>query len=328
MADPADRKAATRRTVYRILCGEDDGSRAYLIVNAAIVILILISTMAIVLESDPRLAGRYGDLFWAVEAVAVAVFTVEYIARLWSIVEAPAYRHHSSLRARLRHAVSAMSLIDLLAIAPFYLQAFVPLDLLFVRLIRLIRVVRLSRYFGGAGIFFTVLRAEWRALSSVVFAVTILVIVVSCIMYLVEREAQPEAFGSIPQAAWWAIVTMTTVGYGDITPITNLGKVLSMVIMMLSVGLVGLPAGMIAGRFSEELRKRNKILEDTVSEALADREIDAAEMAEIERLTGELGLSEEAAREVVLRLSRRALGQVKCPSCGTDLLAHGPSPRV
>jgi voltage-gated potassium channel len=189
----------------------------------------------------------------------VAVFSLEYILRVWSCTENPRFK--SPVLGRLRFMLTPMALVDLLAVLPFYLP-FASADLRFMRamrLFRLFRVLKLARYSESMQTFLDVLRLKKEELILMFFAIIILLIISSSLVYEAEHEVQPEAFSSIPAAMWWGIVTLATVGYGDVYPKTELGKLIGSIVVILGIGLFALPTGVLASGFAEVLaRKKEK----------------------------------------------------------------------
>ena len=198
----------------------------------------------------PSLREHQG-VFNAVEIATLFVFVPEYLARLWSCTAEPRY---NGPRGRLRWAFSTEAIVDLLAILPSIVSAGA-LDLRVVRGLRLLRLFRLGHYSRGLGVFVQVLRASRQQLVIALTAVLVVLLISSSLVYLVERDTQPVAFGSVPAAMWWGVATLTTVGYGDVAPMTDLGRVLAAVIAILGVGTFALPAGIIAGAFEHVLHQ-------------------------------------------------------------------------
>ena len=188
--------------------------------EAGIVALILINIAAFVAETVPQLALRYGVWFRVLEAFSVSVFTIEYAARLWTAVEVPFLGRLPPWRARLKWSLRAYLVIDLLAILPFYLGAILSLDLRVLRVLRLLRFFKLSRYSPALHTLMRVLISERRSLSAAGLLLCAALLLSATGMYYIEGEGQPDKFGSVPQAAYWAMTTLTTVGYGDATPLT------------------------------------------------------------------------------------------------------------
>jgi len=225
-----------------------------------IVTLILLNVVAVVLETVHSLASRFMYFFHAFEFFSIAVFTIEYILRMWTCTSNVRFRR--PFRGRLRYAVTPMAIVDLLAVLPFYLPMILTLDLRFIRALRLFRLIRLfkiERYSESLRTLGSVFKEKKEELLITVFTVFILVVIASSLMYFVENEAQPKSFGSIPAAMWWGVATLTTVGYGDVYPITPLGKFLGAIIAFLGIGMFAVPTGIIgAGLVSEVQSKREK----------------------------------------------------------------------
>jgi voltage-gated potassium channel len=245
-----------RRRTYEILEGvlaEDPLSRW---VNAGIVALITVNLAALVLETVDELQARYGWLFVVIEVVSVALFSLEYGLRLWSIVEEP---QHAGAGGRLRYALSPLMMIDLAAIVPIYL-GHVPglhvfFDLRFLRIVRCVRIFRiakLARYSLAMIVFGRVLAAKKEELVFVLLFMALLILVSATFMYYAEHDDQPEKFASIPAAMWWAVETLTTVGYGDAVPKTVVGKIIASIISLLGIAVFALPAGILGAGFADE----------------------------------------------------------------------------
>lgn len=221
-----------------------------------ILILILLNAFAVILETVQTLAAAYSDYFYWFEVFSVVVFTIEYLLRVWACTSQNEYAH--PVWGRIRFILTPLALIDLIAILPFYL-AFTTLDLRVVRTLRvfrLFRVMKLVRYSSSISLFGKVLRNRKEELIVTASIVLLLMVLSASFMYFAEHEAQPEAFPDIPSSMWWAIVTLTTVGYGDVFPITTLGKVFAAVIAILGIGMFALPTGILGASFVEELEKQ------------------------------------------------------------------------
>ncbi|HEX6088740.1 MAG TPA: ion transporter [Gemmatimonadales bacterium] len=245
----------SRRRVWEVLEGthpDDPAGRAF---TVGILVLIALNVLAVVLETVPRFDAAYGSAFDAFETFSVAVFAVEYLARLWSAPADP--RYAGPIRGRLRFALTPMALIDLLAIVPFFLP-YLDADLRVARAIRLLRFLRIAkagRYVSALRLFRNVATSKREELVLTVFIVALLLLISSSLMYFAEHDAQPEAFSSIPASMWWAVETLTTVGYGDILPVTTLGRVLGSAVAILGIGLFALPAALLGAGFVEEIAR-------------------------------------------------------------------------
>jgi voltage-gated potassium channel len=219
--------------------------------------LISLNVIAVILETIEGLASNYSIIFEIFEIISVAIFSIEYVLRIWSCnVGAKSNRPISK---RIRFVFTPMALIDLLAILPFYLPMILPLDLRFLRALRLLRIFRIlkvGRYSDALKILGSVVRRRKEELFITLITIIILLIIFSSLMFYIEGDAQPNAFSSIPAAMWWGIVTLSTVGYGDVYPVTTLGKLLGTIIAILGIGMFALPAGILGSGFVEEIQNR------------------------------------------------------------------------
>lgn len=246
-----------RRRLYRRL---DPSVRAHGIspLNRVIMAVILTSVIVTVLASEPLLSQRFGNLFLAFELVAGIIFLIEYVARAWVSVEAP--DNPGGWRGRIKYLLSPLAIVDLVALLPL-LGALVGAEAFLLRLLRLFRILRLARLGRFSRVVVTLgdcLHARRFELGmSLVFAL-LLLLVSSTLLHLVEGGAQPDAFGSIPRAMWWSIATLTTVGYGDVFPVTVLGRVLAGITAIGGIGLIAMPTGILAAAFSDALARRRE----------------------------------------------------------------------
>ncbi|NPV62917.1 MAG: ion transporter [Methanotrichaceae archaeon] len=246
--------------VYGVLEPGDKDSKYF---DPFIMGLIILNVIAVTLSTVHTIYLRYAVYFDYFELFSVAVFSVEYILRLWTCTVDP--RYQSPVFGRLRYMATPMAIVDLVAVLPFYIPLIFP-DLRFlraIRLLRLFRILKMVRYSESLKTFTEVLRIKKEELGVMFFIILMLLIVASAMIYEAEHNAQPEAFSSIPAAMWWGVVTLTTVGYGDIYPITPLGKLIGTVVVILGIGLFALPAGILASGFMEVLqqkRERRKIV--------------------------------------------------------------------
>ena len=249
-----------RRRVYEILelgRGED---RLSIIVENALILLIILNVVAFTLETVPAIDAAYGDLLFVFEVFSVAVFTIEYGLRLWSAVEVPFLQRCTPFEARVRFARRPFMIIDLLAILPFYLSLILALDLRVLRMLRLFRIFKLARYSPALHTLLRVIVNEHRALVGALLLMVTILLFSATGIHLIERHAQPEKFGSIPDAAWWAIATLTTVGYGDVSPVTPLGKMFGSIVMLIGLGMFALPIAILSTGFAQEVGRRDFVV--------------------------------------------------------------------
>ncbi len=289
-------------------------------IDIALIVLILLNVVAIALESVPSYMQAYQREFYVLEVFSVFVFTVEYIARVWSCVELRRAGGTTATRTRLKFMMTPMVMIDLLAILPFYITFIIGVDLRFLRVMRLLRIFKLTRYSEAMTTMLEVLREEKSVLIAAAFILFILLVLASSGIYLIEQDVQPEVFGSIPESMWWSIVTLTTVGYGDVTPVTPGGKLFGALVGLVGVGMVAMPAGILASGFANAFRRRRVSFEQELAIALEDGELSEAEITSLKRIQSELGVSEEDAEHILrfmLRQSRNI--EPQCPHCGSEL---------
>lgn len=272
-----------------------------------LIFLIFTNAVAMMLETVPEVATVWRYELWLFDGVSVAIFTVEYVIRVWCSVEDYNEKHsHKPLwKQRLHYMVSPMAIIDLLAILPFYLSMFLTLDLRILRLLRLTRLIKLGRYSRSVQLLWQVLRNEAKTLFA---AMTVLLIVMTFAatgIYYLERHVQPEAFGTIPNAMWWALVTLTTVGYGDVVPVTSVGKVFGGMVTLMGVALYALPAGILSSSFTAQLHVRRERFRSLVTNAMEDGHLSDTEFQHIEKVRALLHLDKEEAELIVKLLKHR-----------------------
>lgn len=274
-----------RRQVHDILEVGGDAHPAGRVVNAFLITLIFANALAFAAETVDDVAVRYGTYLDAFNVFSVMVFSLEYVLRMWSAVEIPMLSRMPPWRARLRFALRPIMIIDLLAVLPWYLQSFVSVDLRSLRVFRLFRLLKLVRYSPALQTLGRVIAEEYRALLGALLVILILLLFASTAIYFLERDAQPDKFGSVPAAAWWALATLTTVGYGDVVPITPLGKIVGGIVMLLGVGMIALPVAIIATGFSQESARHQFVVTcSMVARVPLFASMDEGEIAQITKL--------------------------------------------
>ncbi len=248
-----------KRKTHILLHPELGDSKWDKVLNGFIIALIILNVTAVILETVPSIHDPYAKFFHVFDVVSVIIFTIEYVLRVWSSNHDPRYGH--SFHGRLRYMMSTEALIDLLAILPFYVHVFVGFDLRVLRIFRLLRFLRLFRltaYMQSAQMVKNVFKKRANELKVCLVLILFFIMVASCLLYFAEHAAQPKVFSSIPATFWWAVVTATSVGYGDMVPITVLGKTLSGIISLCGLAIFALPAGIITAGFLDEIRKIKK----------------------------------------------------------------------
>lgn len=316
-----------RRFFYNNLHNDDYHSAFSRSVNFFLIVLIIANTSAVLLESINNIYLSYQRLFDAFELFSIVIFSIEYIIRFWSIAEKNPF--DGAWKNRWVWIRSGGAIIDLLAILPAYINFFVHIDLRFLRILRLFRLLKLTRYFVSLQILLRVIEREKGSFQAVIFILLIMIVMAAAGVYVVENKAQPDVFSSIPASMWWAVVTLTTVGYGDVTPITSWGRFLGALITILGVGLAALPAGILASGLASELELRRQKLEIKFREMLQDADINLmSDDEKIERLRKEVGLTKEQTQDILLQLihemKEEELEKKKnqycfCPHCGNKL---------
>ncbi|HZD43709.1 MAG TPA: ion transporter [Methanomicrobiales archaeon] len=250
---------AIKRRIYEIIEVASPGDSTSRTFDIFMMVIISLNVGVVMLETVDNMHQHYLVYFYAFDLVSVAIFTVEYGARIWTCTLGEQYKR--PILGRIRYALTPMALIDLLAILPFYLPLLVAVDfrvLRVLRLARIFRILKMSRYSEAIKTLQRVFLRKKEELAATFFVLILLLIFTSSLMYYAEHDAQPDKFSSIPESLWWGVVTLATVGYGDVYPITILGKIIGGVVLMISIGLFALPAGIFASGFAEEMAERQK----------------------------------------------------------------------
>ena len=287
--------------VLRVLEPAALGDRTSRIWDLSLFFLVVLNLVAVALESVPTLQMSYGKWLYNFELFSVVVFSVEYIARVWS---APAKRGvdftDSPMKSRFRYIFSFYGLIDLVAILPFYIQALFPgLDLRVLRALRLLRILKLNHYNSALDDLFGAILEEKKSFVTTLYIFSVAFVLSSSLIYYAEHKVQPEDFRSIPDAMYWAIITLTTVGYGDVSPITVFGKGIAAITAIFGVVVVALLTGIVANAFNKQMERRKIIFEDQVRDALLDGVLDSDEEASLDALRKKFGMSKSQADALI-----------------------------
>ena len=274
-----------RRRVYQVLEQGPVGDAMGVVIDRLLVLLILLNLVAVALESVPEYGARYALAFNLIEIVSLVVFTVEYGLRLWVAVEHGPHRHLNGARARLKYALSPAGIVDLAAVLPFWFAFVLPADLRFVLVFRIVRFFKIARYSPAMRSLLDVLYRERRALFGCVVITMGSALVAAALMHLAEGKVQPDRLGTIPDALWWAIVTVGTIGYGDVVPVTVLGKLIATGTIFLGLIMMALPVGIIATAFAEQIHRRDFIVTwGMIARVPLFAELDAAAISDIMQL--------------------------------------------
>jgi voltage-gated potassium channel len=280
-----NRLRTVRRRVYQVLEQGPVGDRLSTAVDRFLIALIVVNLITVALESMPQYQVRYASLFALIEYVSLLVFTVEYGLRLWCAVEHGPHRHLQYSRARMKYALSTAGIIDLIAVLPFWFAMVLPGDLRFVLVFRMVRFFKIARYSPAMRSLLEVLYTERRALFGCLVIAMGSSVVAASLMHLAEGKVQPDKLGTIPDALWWAIVTIGTIGYGDVVPVTALGKLIATGTIFAGLVMMALPVGIIATAFAEQIHRRDFIVTwGMISRVPLFAELDAAEISDIMEL--------------------------------------------
>lgn len=296
------------------------------LVSFTLIFLILASVAMIILDSEPVIREKIHHFYIVTEIVSLVIFSIEYICRVWTAPDSKDNKEakYKDSKARWKYITSFTAIIDLLAILPLLLSFFVMIDLRFLRVISLLRFLKLTRYNEAMDTLVTVVKQEFQFFILVIFISAVILFISASCIYLLEHEHQPEQFGSIFRSMWWAIVTLSTVGYGDVSPITPLGKIFAGVIMIVGIGLMALPAGILASSFSDHIHRKRKGHIKLIDEALEEDVLDGKDYDLLRRFQEKHGLSEEQGRDILdtflkekeFKGSYIETHSITCPKCG------------
>ena len=275
-------------------------------VDMILFILIVLNIAAVCLESVKHIGNEYKVAFNAFEFFSVVIFSIEYVLRVWSAPARNDLGNSTNILKRMKYIFSFTGLIDFLAIIPSILPYFFGgLDLRWLRVLRLLRLLKISNYSSALEDFFSAIKADWRSFSAALYLMVIALFLSSALMYIAEHDSQPEKFSSIPETMWWGLITLTTVGYGDVSPVTTLGKIIGAFTAIMGVCTVALLTGIVASAFANQRAQKAAILEAEISQALSDGVISDDEAQKIEKLRKELNLSPEHSKSLVDILSEK-----------------------
>lgn len=299
-----------RYRIYAIVNETPTSGQLHHIFDMFIVGWVILSVLAVILESVHSINYYLHAEFMILDIMAVAVFSTEYIMRLYSCPEDPKYQEWFS--GRLRSATRPTSIIDLLAILPFYLESLLHhlFDLRFLRVFRLMRLLKLARYSGATQSLFIVIKREWPVMKASAFIMMLLVMLAACLGYLFEHEAQPDKFENIPQSIYWSVITLASVGYGDISPVTPAGRAITIVLALLGIGIFAIPAAILSSALSDQLRIDRESMMNELYHMLEDGVISANERELIEAEAARLHLS-KAELERLLEKAKVEMGLEK-----------------
>ena len=307
-----NRDKTLRQKVYALVNETPDSGKLHEIFEFIIVIWVLISVTSVILESVDSINYYFHVEFIIIDTIAVAIFSTEFLMRIYSCTEDPKYQHW--LAGRINFSRQFSSLIDIVAIAPFFLESLLDhlFDLRFLRVFRLMRLFKLGRHSAATKSLFYVIQREWPVMKAAIFIMLMLVMLAACLGYLFEHEAQPDKFENIPQSIYWAVITLASVGYGDISPVTPAGRTITIILALLGIGIFAIPAAILASAFSDQLRIERETMKQELYEMLGDGKISPEERTIIDAEAKRLHLS-KAEVDRLLEKAKIELGLMTHP---------------
>ena len=303
---PAEEEYPVRRFVAGIFDRSKKPTTLSYAVNFFLFSLIILNVAAVTLESIASVRTRWQDQLTAFELVSVFIFTVEYLLRIWSAPEHQDLSGETGSQKRKAYIFSFTGVIDLLAILPYLLQLIgLSADMRMLRVLRLARLLKISHYTSALEDLMSAIYSERKAFLAALYLLILALFLSSSLIYVAENEVQPDVFSSIPETMWWSIVTLTTVGYGDVSPVTAVGKLIGATTAMMGVCSIALLTGIIGAGFSNQMSKKKAALALKVSEVLEDGVITNEEAAELARLQEKLDLSDDQMTAIISGLQNR-----------------------
>jgi hypothetical protein len=318
-----------RQRIHALVFDSPYGGTMQSIFDSFIGLWVMISVLAVILESVQSISYVINIEFVILDAVAVGIFSIEYCMRIYACVEEPGFKN--ALVGRLKQATTASTMIDLLAILPFFLEVFLThvFDLRFLRVFRLARLLKLTRHSDATGILVKVLAREWPVMSASAFIMLLLIVLAASLGYLFEHEAQPDKFENIPTAIYWAVITLASVGYGDISPVTPVGRTMTIVLALVGIGIFAIPAALLSSAFSDQLVKERDALKNELMKMLKDGNLDDDEIMKIREEAKRLHLTIEEINTILETLVKQKEEQaLKNASLPLNKIAENPDQAI
>lgn len=305
-SDHAEREYAARYYVAGIFDRSREPTTLSRAINFFLFSLIILNVAAVTLESIATVRARWHEYLTAFELVSVFIFTIEYALRIWSAPENQELTGDTAGKKRRAYVFSFTGIIDLLAILPYLLQLVgLNADMRMLRVLRLARLLKISHYTSALEDLMSAIYSERKAFLAALYLLTLALFLSSSLIYVAENEIQPNVFSSIPETMWWSIVTLTTVGYGDVSPVTAVGKLIGAATAMMGVCSIALLTGIIGAGFSNQMAKKKATVALKISEVLDDGVITTEEAAELAKLQKKLGFSDDQMTSIVANLYNR-----------------------
>lgn len=288
-----NRDRTFRQKVFSLLNPTPTSGDLHHIIDHVIAVSVLLSVISIILETVPWIHKPFQKEFYAIEIFTVVIFSLEYVGRLYSCCEMPKYQE--PIVGRIKYMFTLGALIDLVAVLPFFigLAFHEEFDLRFLRVFRLSRLLKITRYTGTLNTMYKAIYRERRVLFAAAFMMVLLVILTASLGFEFEHAAQPDKFDTIPDAMYWAVITLASVGYGDLTPITPMGKAMTVVISLIGIGIFAIPAGLMASAFTDQLRIDREAFENEFRDAVAKGRLSPSDRLALEAEAERLHLSIE-----------------------------------
>ena len=323
-----NRGRSFRQKIHALVFASEYGGKLQSIFETFIGVWVIVSVIAVVLESVHSVHYLINLEFVILDTVAVAIFTVEYLMRMYACVEEPRFRH--GFLGRLKQARSISSLIDLLAILPFFLEILLHsvLDLRFLRTFRLLRLLKLTRYNNSTKILTTVIAREWPVISASAFIMILMVVMTASLGYVFEHEAQPEKFDNIPNSVYWAVITLASVGYGDISPVTAIGRFMTVVMALLGIGIFAIPAALLASAFGDQLHKEREMLKNNLRNMMKDGHLDETEIALLRSESKRLHITTQELNALLEQMHKERIDKQNQSQLPLHVIAERPAQAV
>lgn len=293
-----------RGKVYALLEPTGHSGRLHAYIDDFIVFWVALSIFCVIFETVDSFYELFAFEFHVIDVVAFSIFTIEYVARVYAAPENPKFKHLQL--PRLGQIRSGQAIIDLLAILPFILERLIStqIDLRFLRVFRLMRMLKLTRYTSAISTLSRVLVREWQVIFAAVFVLMLLIVLTASLGFLFEHEAQPDIFQNIPQSIYWSVTTLSSIGYGDMVPITPMGRIATVIVALIGVGVFAIPAGLLASAFTDQLHIDRENFKKQLVQAYEDGTLTHAERELITAEAERLHLSKEEIARLTIEAKR------------------------
>lgn len=297
-----NKNKSLRQNIFALLNPTPHSYEVNKYIDYVVILAVLTSVICIILETVQEVNSVWSTEFKTLDILTVTIFSIEYVLRVYSCCEIQSYS--KPIRGRMLYIFSPSALIDLLAISPFYISLIVnkSIDLRFLRIFRLTRLLKLTRYTGTLNTLLKAVQREKYVLMAAAFMMILMIILTASLGYMFEHDTQPDKFESIPASMYWAVITLASVGYGDITPITPLGRLMTVIVSFVGIGIFAIPAGLMASSFTDQLRLDRKTFEDDVRKLVTSDKFTAEDRENLELEAERLHLPKDVIQEIINRI--------------------------